>query len=142
MNLVTISTIYKGAGGQVLVKQETIEGDQEINIEPVELPIGATDIEITLTIDYTKMKAWAMGVTKAPGQTGAANLTATADVKTNSSSSPTQTFGISNTNGKSWSTGDGTNPITSNITALFIDNTGTGKILFAFRCVLDSTPGI
>lgn len=139
MNQHTIATTYRSEGGSVTIKTETIEADLSINGE-YEVPAGATDMQINISIPITTLKGFAFGCSKKSNQTPTLEFTGLT-VKTNSSGAPANTFTVTPTNGVSWSIGDTVaNPITTAITALYVSNTGSAIGNFIVRALNDSTP--
>lgn len=138
-----LTTTYKTPAGSITVKNEEVEGDLASEIEREGINVGET-VEFTLTVAFAKILAWALGCknsANAAGQTGDCKF----EIKTNSTSSPGNTFTIDPRNGKHWSSGgalNDVNPITANVTALFVKNTGTKKGDFAARFLIDATPNL
>lgn len=144
MNTHTLTTSYKTEGGSVAVKTETITGDLSINIERKNLTAGATGVQFVVgSIAPANIKGIAIGITKSTGQSASANAEAT--VKTNSASTPDNTFtGLAPAKGVAWTVLDAVNvnPITATLTSFFVDVTGSANIDLAIRILVDSTPGL
>lgn len=137
----TITTTYQAPSGTLVVKKDTIQGDHEQGIE-VEIPGGSVDAEIDINIPLLTMIAIAFGCAKKSGQQVDLKFTGLT-IKTNSPVTPNDTLNITPTNGVEWSNGDPppiTNPITANITKLFVSNSGTAIGTLAVRVLDDSTP--
>lgn len=142
MNTATVTTTFKDASGSLVVTTESISGDLTQDIEREDIAIGATNIEFGIVLDISTIQAIGFGISKSRGQESA--LTALATIKTNSSSTPDDTFTITATNGVCWinKPGVAANPFSADVTKIFVTNTGTGKIDFILRAVCDSTPGL
>lgn len=140
MNSATLTVSYKNEAGTSIITQETVEADWVINVEREGIPTGATEYEFVVPFAYAKLKGWAISCSRFKGES--ADKTVLANVKTNSSGSPANEWDITSTSGRAWITGNGTNPIATDVTKLIVTNTGTAKLNFQFRAILDSTPGL
>jgi hypothetical protein len=107
---------------------ETVNVDSEEKVKR-DIPSGATT-QFNITVDVSEMKTLCCGITKG-----------SCTIKTNSSGSPVQTLTIKSTNPIMWSKNDNpTNPLTTDLTALYVTNDGTEDAEFFFTAGVDSTP--
>ncbi len=119
---------FKYDGGTTRSITETVTVDAQETVKR-NIPAGATT-QFNITVDVSEMKTLNMGITKG-------NCT----VKTNSSGSPVQTLTIKSPNPVMWSKNDiAANPLTTDLTALFVTNNGDEDAEFFFVAGVDSTP--
>ena len=147
MNTHTITTTYKSEGGTSTIKSESFSADMSINGE-YEIPGNTTDAEIDINIDISALKGFAFGCSK-KASTAADPNAGTFErltVKLNSTGAGADdTFVITPTNGMGWSAGDADAtplPLGSDVTKLYVTNTGTATANFIVRVLQDSTPVI
>lgn len=137
MNKHTISTSYKSEGGTTVAKSADIEAELSINIE-LEVPASTTDMHVVVNVPYATLKSVCMTCTKKTGDSGTFTSML---VETNSGSAADDSFTITPTNGLIWSTGDPTaNPLTADVTALYLTNSGSAVANFVLRALNDPTP--
>ena len=140
-NTATINTTYTNEAGTSVVKSVTLTGDMVNTIEREGIAAGEINVEFDVPLTVANILAFGMSVKKSKGE--GSDKTVGATVKTNSTSTPAETFLLTAENGLSWSDGDpAVNPLATDLTKLFVTNTGTAKIDFAFRVLIDSTPGV
>lgn len=139
MNTHTMTKTYKTEGGTVNVSTESVEVDQSINLER-EISAGATNVEFDVTVAVANIKGVAFGCTKLAGQL--ASSTVTLVIKTNSTTSPDETITITPENGYGWTLNEiDALLLLTDITQIFVSNTGTANAKFSGRFGVDSTPG-
>jgi hypothetical protein len=137
----SIQLVWVGqTGNQVITNEEIIaEGGNTIESDSL---APATVTTFTATIPLARLKGIAMGLVRLPLQT--ADKTAIATVRTNSNTTPDDTFSLSGTNGKAWSRGDGAVtlffPSNTDVTQVFVENIGTGNVQFNMYWIFDATP--
>lgn len=140
MNNAKVVTTYQNESGTTVVKTEDIETDMSINIEAV-IPAGATNMQFVVAIAYARLKAIGIGCKKVSGSSSESTNIVT--VKTNSTSSPANTYNITPANGIGWSIGDTNfqaNPVTTDVTTIYVSNSGTADSNFSMRIAIDSSP--
>lgn len=140
MNEHQLVTTYKTEGGSLQIAAIDIPADLSHNIEREGLIAGSTSNRFTISLPVAKLKGFAMGIKKSAQQ--AANKNAEATIKTNSTSSPTNTFtGVVPGKGIYWIIGSSfANPITGDVTDIYVDVTGDANVDFILRAAVDSTP--
>jgi|SRR6516162_6867975 hypothetical protein len=120
----SITTGYADEGGNVQTVINKYAGQTEKGFDGT-ITAGATNSPITLSWTITAMQSFMMWSSQA--------LT----VKTNSSSSPAQTFSLAANQEVVWGTLQGTtNPITLDVTQLFVTNAGSVDSQFKVRVLL------
>lgn len=139
MNSASIVTTYKNEAGTVTIKTDTLAGDLSINLEREEISAGAVNTEFDLAIDVSAVLAFGIGCKKTIGES--ADKTVELVIKTNSTSSPGDTLTITPTNGIGWSSGDSAdNPLSVDVTKIYVTNNGTAKANLFVRALVDSSP--
>ena len=123
----TIVSTWK-AGDDELVKSETLTGSGESRISE-SIADSASDLEITFTLDQSAMQSFYMVSDQA------------ITVETNNGAAPTDTFTLAANIPLVWTVGGGSiNPVTADITALFITNSSGSAANLEIRALTDSTP--
>ena len=144
MNKVTVVTSYKNDAGTIIVKSEEVQGDAELNVRRPGIPSGSIDAEFDIAFAAATLQAVGMGCSKTretPPQ--AVDKTAKLTVKTNSKTTPDNTFLLTPSNGIGWTSGDPTpNPFGTDVTKLFVTVTGTANTDFSLDLLIDSTPAL
>jgi len=138
MNTHTRTVKYRTPAGENTVYTYTFDVETDQNIE-VPIAIGASEMEITVSIVRTNVRGMCIACTKTAGQDSEkfAELT----VKTNSTTVPGDTFIITATNGLAWDLGDpAAIPLAADVTKIYVSNTGTAIAELSVRLGLDSTP--
>lgn len=135
----TISETLKTKNGSVTITADTVEADGEQVIER-EIPGNTSNVEFNLTVAFARIRAIGMGCKNSPSQ--AAGLSdAQMVIKTNSTSTPGNTFTIKPATGRVWYHGkEDANPVTADITKLYISNTGGKKGIVSIYILEDKTP--
>lgn len=105
---------------------QTLTADGECNRD-VSLSANSTNVEVDLDLVYTRVKVLAIECASA--------LT----IKTNSTSSPSDTLTLVGGQGLVWFYGSGfTNPLTADVTKLYLTSTAAQDV--KIRVLYDSTP--
>lgn len=127
----TIGTTYRSNNGSVSVPTLTLTGDGEV-VYDGSIAAGATNVEVAMAIDVSAMKAMAIVASGA------------LVIKTNSSSTPADTITLTDSvKSIVWYTGSTfTNPLTTDVTALYVSNAGASAVTLKVVALLDITPGV
>ena len=117
----TITVTYSGNGKSVSTKTGTYTGSKDAGVAAV-IAAGGTNVEVDITFPHGTIQALIL----------ASDQDVT--VKTNSSSSPTDTLAVKKTAGVIWGTDFVADcPITADVTKLYITNAGTTDAKFDLR---------
>lgn len=117
----TITTSYTGNGKAVSIPTGTYTGKFDAGIAAV-IPAGSVNLQLTVVFPFATIQSCAMSSTQA------------VTVKTNSSTTPGNTFALTGTAGLVWGSDFVTaNPFTANVTTLFISNLGATDSTFNLR---------
>ena len=116
------------SGNDELVKSETLTGSGEVRISEA-IADSETDLEITFTLDQSAMQSFYMVSDQ------------DIMVETNNGAAPTDTFTLLANIPLPWTSGRRSiNPVTADITALFITNSSGSTANLEIRVLTDSTP--
>lgn len=112
------------ASGNVTSASLSTSSESEQNLDLI-IPASSTDYAVEYAVDVSQCKA--------------VFLVADADMtlETNSGGSPTQTISLTAGVPVAWITGAGTNPLTSDITSLYVTSTAGGNL--KIRTLIDAT---
>ena len=115
----------------VAVEGQSLTGTATANAEAIDkrevvLAENATDVEIVQTLDVSEVKGLVL------------LCSADATLKTNSSSEPDDTISLTAGRSVSWLAGQGTNPLTADVTRFFASSTAGGTLRMWF--LSDPTP--
>lgn len=139
-NIANIVTTYENEGGKVTIKNQALTADLTLNLEPVlSVDAGAVNQEFTIAIPAAKIKSIALGVKKAKGEPADANVEVS--IVTNNSSTPDDgPFTLTPAVGLCWSDGDpaANKPFQTDVTKIFVTNTGNCKVDLLVRGLLNS----
>ena len=141
MNQHSIVTTYKNEGGSIFITQQTINGDLSQNVEQT-IPIGSVDAEFDVNIPASQLLSFGAGCVKNRLALPGTNVTSLT-IKTNSSSTPDETLVITPSGGIAWCTGSPpsiTQPITIDVTKIFVTLLGDAPADLSIRALIDSTP--
>ena len=120
----TITTGYADEGGNVQTVVTKYTGQTEVGFDGT-ITAGSTNAPVNLAWQHAPMQSFMLWSDQA--------LT----VKTNSSTAPVQTIALAGNQEITWGTGQaGTNPITTDVTALFVTNAGSVDSKFKLRVLL------
>lgn len=116
----TITYNYSGNGKTVSIPQGSYSGKFDAGVAVV-VPAGSTNLLFTVNFPYATIQSMVMSSTQA------------VTVKTNSSTTPGNTITLAATAGLIWAIDfPTTNPISANVTALYLTNSGAADA--AFNC--------
>lgn len=127
------------AGGSNIVNRTMPYDVDTVDALSITIPAGATNKEIDITFTYASINVLTIEATWPAAAIGVSsgNLT----VKTNSSSMPDQTFTLKpNMPSEYHSDSAWSNPITANITKLYVSNAGTSDCVLNIALARDITP--
>jgi len=119
-----MSKAYYSVGSRILSSSSSITREIEYDVNDVRelsytIPPATTDQLVSLNLPYANLKTIAMEAQWDSSVATPSNVT----VKTNSSGAPTQTFTVKPNKPDGWHADSWqTNPITANITALYLTN--------------------
>jgi len=117
-----------GNGGGVLGYQKVVADESEVSVSK-SIPDETTDMEIIFAVPYAQIKAILLASDQA------------ITVEVNSSSAPDQIFTLLANQPLLWLYGDPiANPITQDITKLYITNASGAAAALEVRAILDATP--
>jgi hypothetical protein len=117
----TISISYTGNGKSVSSKLGTFNGSKDAGIGNV-IPAGSTNLLVTVAFPYANIQAIVFDASQ--------NLT----ILTNSTSSPGNTIALNANYGVFWGVGFlAAKPLTADVTAFYITNSGATDAQFNFR---------
>lgn len=131
---------YLGTSARIDTGANSINKEQEYtasDLRVIDLPVaaGATDVLIPFVLAYANLKVFAIQAIWAAGIAGA-----NATLKTNSSGAPAQTWTLKPNVPSGWSSDEAfANPITTNITALYVTNADATNG-FNLRIVVGNNP--
>jgi len=126
----TFAPAYRTGSGTVSLPTETITGDQEINTEVV-VPAGTTDMQVDIDFPHANIVAVVMKSDKA--------ITVETNA-TNASGGNTVTLAANKA--RFWRSGVdpvAAKPFTSNVTTMYLTNSGGTEASFVMYMVLDQT---
>lgn len=118
-----MSKAYLGASARIDTASNSINKEEEYTVSDVRvldvvIPAAGTNVLVALTLAFANLKVFAMQAIWGTGLTGG-----NATVKTNSSGAPAQTFTLQPNVVSPWHANSAwANPITTNITALYVTN--------------------
>ena len=139
MNVHEIVTTYKAEGGTSQVKAQAIAAQLSQSIES-EVAAGAINVEFDIVIPFAQIKAFLLSITKKSGQAPAA-VAGPMTIKTNSTTTPDDTFVIKTDLALAYGDGDPSgNPVGVDITKIYVTNPGDAVADFVLRALLDPTP--
>ncbi len=129
----TVSTRIDTAGNSINKEHEYTASDLRY-IDYI-VPAGSTDLLIPFALAYANLKTFGLQAIWTTGLTGA-----NATLKTNSSGAPAQTFTLKPNVASGWHADEAfSNPITTNITALYVTNADATNP-FTLRIVVGNNP--
>ena len=107
---------------------EEVSADAEDNRD-IAVPDSSTDLEVAITIDADQIKSLYIVSDQA------------VTLETNSGSAPDDTFSLVANKPLQWTTGDyHSNPITADVTSIFLTNSSGEAATVKVRLLQDSTP--
>lgn len=122
-----VLSLYWSRNGETINNQVTISADGEDNRDIV-LSGNATNVLVAMGIDVSQLQAIYIS----------SDYDCT--LKTNSSGSPDQTLNIAGGKPFMWVTGSGiTNPLTTDVTSLYLSNGSANSNTVKIRVSIDST---
>lgn len=120
---------WQSPTGKAVVNAVELEDESEVNIDIASLANGATDVEIPVAFDSSRVKAVYILSTK--------DIT----IESNDGSSPDDTLTPKANKAISWVTGDpGTPPFSADVTKLFLSNASGAAAAVKIRILHDATP--
>lgn len=129
-----VSITYRTNNGSVSVPAVEVSGDAELVYDDT-IPAGTTNKQIVLALDVSEVKGFVMACP-------AISATKTIVIKTNSTSSPANTLTLTSAvPGVVYYTGQtGANPLTTDVTSLYVTSTDTVDRRLQIYVCADITP--
>lgn len=124
-----LNRVYQTSGGSVS-NIATLSGDAE-DARSVALTLPATDVEVVLGIEYAGLK----------GLYILSTIAATINTNDVAGGSPDDTIAVAANVAYCWTHQDGSaNPLSADVTKLYITTVGTGTATMEIRVLQDATP--
>lgn len=126
-----IGVTYNGGAGQVSSVQRSFTGDGEVRYTGT-IAAGASNVQVTLALTRSAVKSLVFYSDKA------------VSIKTNSSSSPTDTITLADGEARVWGNDENLSrlAITADVTAIYISNAGSAPANVRIEALVDVTPGV
>lgn len=123
------TTTRTNVNGVEITSQKYVEDGADVNVGPVPIGHGATNVELTLVLDVSQAKSVFMVAT--------VDMT----VKVNSSGSPTETLHLKANEEYEWHTNSlHALVLETDITKVYVSNPGSEDGTFRFHAIYDPTP--
>ena len=126
-----IGVTYNGGAGQVSSLTRSFTGDSEVRYYG-DVAAGSTNVEIDLAIDVSAIQSCVIYATKA------------VTLKTNSTSSPTDTIAVADAQALTWGNDEDAARLffTGDVTKVYVTNAGAAASTLRIEALVDSTPAV